>query len=341
METAAAWDDLPNELLASVFCFLDFSSLHHCFSVNKRWHSAATDDMLWQHFFHQLFGGLPPAEEAEEEEAAKGQQPKTWLQRFRSFAEASPDYKTLRRDAHKGCCPKAILSTELQLKKTGFQPLPVVEEKKNEPSISGLQDPDHYHEQTKEKRLESEVKENKAMFMDWAGKVVELQFRACKNWEVGLFHNPESFHRFTTTRYLANGGGVAELYPAVVLSIAEKKIYRSEWKEGITSNRATPPLAKRSTDAELEAYFTDNSSALQPNIKEPLDRYPFVSQIATDAGYDIMVRIDGRANTVSFALDGEAVGETLPTPPAPFAMVFSTGYALPEMRIVKQSVSFR
>ncbi|KAL6059055.1 hypothetical protein QOT17_014464 [Balamuthia mandrillaris] len=325
------WDDeLPHELLAEVFRFLELKHLCQCFTVNKRWSAVAQDNVLWSHFFCQHFG----EEEAHaiEQQAGASSSSSSWLQTFRERSENSfcfhpllacrsylieqKDYKTIVRDNFKGHCPKAVLSSERQLRQSRQWlalklPAPPPEVDQPPHLIRGLQDStrasNYIH--TPAFKQEQAEQEGKAMFMDWAGKVTEIEFRSkTRYWEIGLFHDQKSFLHFNSSSdYFNLGIGRDERppIPFVALSLSDFLLIHR------------PP--------------GDESGKIK---QDPIDLPSRTSEWCT-----MVVTVDAREgrNKVRFEVNGKEVG-VLPLPPHPFVMGFNTGYSGPDLTIAKSSI---
>ncbi|KAL6059054.1 hypothetical protein QOT17_014463 [Balamuthia mandrillaris] len=337
--TQSVWDELPNELLAVVFSFLEPKHLCQCFTVNKRWSAVAQDNLLWIHFFRQHFGE-EEAHAIQHQEGASSSS-SSWLQTFRERSENSfcfhpllacrsflinqKDYKTIARQNHKGHCPKAVLSSERQLRQSRQwlakrlpappsavdKPLPAPPPEPDLPPhlIRGLQDSNYIH--TPAFKQEQAEQEGKAMFMDWAGKVTEIEFRSrTRCWEIGLFHDQKSFLHFNSSSdYFNLGIGRDELppIPFVALSLGECLLIHR------------PP--------------GDESGKIK---QDPID---LPSKTSAWEWCIMVVTVDAREgrNKVRFVVNGKEVG-VLPLPPHPFVMGFNTGYSGPDLTIAKSSI---
>ncbi|KAL6040369.1 hypothetical protein QOT17_013811 [Balamuthia mandrillaris] len=326
--TNSVWDELPQELLADVFRFLELKHLCRCFTVNKRWSAVAQDNYLWSHFFRQHFG----EEEAHTIEHQGGAMSTSWLQTFRERSENNfcfhpllacksylieqRDHKTIARDEHKGHCPKAVLSTERQLRQScqwlaSKLPAPPPEPDQPPHLIRGLQDRARASNDVRSPafKQEQEEEEGKAMFMDWAGKAIEIEFRSkTRYWEIGLFHDQKSFHHFNTASDYFNSGigrGVRPFIPFAAISLSDCTLFHRR------------PSGE---SGKIEQY--------------PIDLPSRTSEFCT-----MVVTVDAREgkNEVRFEVDGKEQG-VLPLPPHPFVMGFNTGYSAPDLTIVQSSI---
>ncbi|KAL6080517.1 hypothetical protein QOT17_000155 [Balamuthia mandrillaris] len=357
----ADWSWFPQELQALVFHFLDFESLYQCLTVNKRWYAAAMDDLLWKDRFLQYFAVSSEESAAAEEEQGE-HAPRSWLERFKHYALLKFCFHPLLtnsvymlsqgctkavRDMHKGCCPKLILSTQLQCKKEGgftacLDP--------SSPSVEGQQKNHetyaHYYDlpdEAKEQRVQGELQENRAMFTRWEGKKVLLEFEVLKKWEVGLFHDVKSFRRFSTTHYFCYTDGLKNSYNCTMISMFENTIVHSKIKDGedyqpdkchfnndlLADYLATAPT-NASTFAQQRKDFGKFLQLESKNISypsKPEDRHT------------ITVEVDGGpAKQVTFSINGTAY-DPVPLPLEPFVMAFNTGYSGAEITLTKQAVT--
>ncbi|KAL6045999.1 hypothetical protein QOT17_022463 [Balamuthia mandrillaris] len=359
MEEEGCWEELPPEILMMMFRFLDVASIYPCFTVNKRWLSAAQDDFVWSHFFLQSFGEFDDhliSSSSPKEGEQQQQQPAAanWIQRFREYAQTrfcfhpllaahvylfpSSNFRTILREDHQGSCPKAVLSTERQLRpwllrhptsSSSFSSSSsATSSSSSSPSASspsasssspqkevevvrGKQQPDAADRDHPEER--------KAMFCGWHNKAIRLQFQATRNWEVGLFHLDPADPRFNYGGGYFNSFLIKQL-PFVSLSISDRRCYFTE-HELLQKLQREPDVDVQG----LRAYIKDKRFTLAQGFDE-------------NVPYTITVTVDDRKRAVRFEVNGQDVSGALSLPPHPFVMGFNTGYAAPELTVLDCSL---
>ncbi|KAL6070834.1 hypothetical protein QOT17_006590 [Balamuthia mandrillaris] len=258
-------------------------------------------------------------------------------------------FSQAHREGRKGSCPKLILSTQEQCKRTGFSRAfstnpfaasSVVHGKFTPPS-----DIPEIETSTKERRVQAELQENSVMFTQWQNKRVRLEFEVHENWEVGLFHDPKSFQRFFSTEYFSYGlSPIASTYMCTTFSMGDNQLTHSSIPPTLIRNFTSPPS---SADA-LRKYFVSNPCDSKSLARE---RREFgclleVKQTALEwsrpqrwaDAVTLVVEVDGRAKHVKFTVNG-AESEPLPTPFEPFVLALTTGNSDAKIALVQQSVT--
>ncbi|KAL6041152.1 F-box/WD repeat-containing protein 5 [Balamuthia mandrillaris] len=317
-----AWSEFPQELLVRVFGYLEAPTLAECFRVNRDWHAAAVDDMVWKHLFRKKFDDSS----YEREQQLPSSSSKSWRQRFKECSQLkfcfhplcttkyyslSSDFLSVKK-ANGSYCTNAVLSSELLLRQSGFTPQP--QETDTDTMTPGL-------------KAWNATQESQLVFTEWSGKLVELQFRASKAWDVGLFHvspeKPLSFHPLTSLR--SSPHFVKDLKStynsAVILSVADFHVYRYVWKENASSG-----VGEADTNGNEEV--TMHSARLSLVSRRDLD-------------YSISVRIEGRKKGmawVSFKVDNDST-LPFPAPPPPFALVFGSLHAEGQIQLSQQLIT--
>ncbi|KAL6068913.1 hypothetical protein QOT17_007886 [Balamuthia mandrillaris] len=204
-------------------------------------------------------------------------------------------------------------SSELLLRQSGFTPQP--QETDTDTMTPGL-------------KAWNDTQESQLVFTEWSGKLVELQLRASKAWDVGLFHvsseKPLSFHPLTSLR--SSPHFVKDLKStynsAVILSVADFHVYRYVWKENASSG-----MGEAGTNGNEEV---DMHSAMLSLVSR------------RDLDYSISVRIEGRKKGkawVSFKVDNDPT-LPFPAPPPPFALVFGTLHAEGQIQLSQQLITY-
>ncbi|KAL6080516.1 hypothetical protein QOT17_000154 [Balamuthia mandrillaris] len=335
----ADWSLLPQELLASVFCFVDLSSLYHCFTVSKKWHAAAMSDLLWKDRALRLSSSTT-------EEEKDGETARTWYERYKEAAQVKFCFHpvvadkafllwnkrlTAERNGAEGQCPKLFLSSQRQCEQQGKTSSMMRGEYAGRDAGST------------EERVRAELQENGAMFTQWQNKRVRLEFEVFQNWELGFFHDPKSFRRFVDTFYLDYGVRSLPLeFQSAMFSMFSGRVTWSTIKPDMLSEYTPPPTSP----AELEEYFTNTPcdyKSLSQSRKEferllEVKRADLKWQKSYHGYSTLVVEVDGRARQVKFTIDG-VESEPVPTPFDPFVLAFSTGNGGGSITLVKQSVT--